>query len=300
MNGQAAGYSANVQEIAYVGGTVWQENTAGNWWGWSNNGWNTGNGTSTSPLPAAPTPSANDTVVQAGSASAITDASGNQWTIANGAVQENGAAAGYSANVSEIAYVNGTVWQENAGNLWWSWNGTAWPGNGTTTSPLPATAPPVTSDTIVVSAGGTATPVTAPSTVSGDTFSLTSAGVTNAVLGATPTFVQFTGASGANVTGGSAPSIVAASDGANTFTAGSGYMDVTGGAGADAYNFTASSKFLAVEDFSAAKGDALNIASSLQSGMQTLTDGHNTLLAFGNGSLIELHGVTAAPTIHWT
>ena len=168
------------------------------------------------------------------------------------------------------------------------------------TSPLPVTTPTVTPDTIVVSAGGTATPATAPSTVSGDTFSLTSAGVTNAVLGSTPTFVKFLGASGVNVTGGSAPAIVSASDGTNSFTARAGYMDVTGGAGADAYNFTAQSDVLSVEDFSAAKGDTLNIASSLQAGMQTLTDGNNTLLVFSNGGLIDLHGVTAAPTIHWT
>ena len=44
----------------------------------------------------------------------------------------------------------------------------------------------------------------------------------------------------------------------------------------------------------------MNVASSLQSGMQTLTDGNNTLLMFSNGGLIDLHGVTAAPTIHWT
>jgi hypothetical protein len=120
------------------------------------------------------------------------------------------------------------------------------------------------------------------------------------VLGSTPTFVQFLGAAGVNVTGGSAPSIVSASDGTNSFTAGAGYMDVTGGAGADAYNFTAQSDVLSVEDFSAAKGDTLNVASSLQAGMQTLTDGNNTLLMFSNGGLIDLHGVTAAPTIHWT
>ncbi len=75
-------------------------------------------GTSTSPLPAAPPPkpvaSPNDTVVLAGSASAITDASGNSWTLVNGVVDENGAAAGYSSGVAEIAYVNGTIWQENA------------------------------------------------------------------------------------------------------------------------------------------------------------------------------------------
>jgi hypothetical protein len=86
-----------------------------------------------SPSPA----SADNTVVMNGSAAAITDATGNRWTLANGVVQVNGAPAGYSANTSEIAYVGGTVWQKNASNLWWSWTGNAWSaGNGTTTSPL--------------------------------------------------------------------------------------------------------------------------------------------------------------------
>ena len=83
------------------------------------------------------TPSADDTVILAGSSGSITDASGNVWTIAAGVVDENGQAAGYSENVSELAYVNGTIWQENTSNLWWEWNGSTWPGGGSAVSPLP-------------------------------------------------------------------------------------------------------------------------------------------------------------------
>ena len=53
-------------------------------------------------------------------------------------MQKNGAAAGYTASVKEIAYVNHAVWQENTSNLWWKWDGTTWPGSGTPISPLPA------------------------------------------------------------------------------------------------------------------------------------------------------------------
>ena len=67
--------------------------------------------------------SPNDTIVVNGSSTSIIDASGHTWTISNGVVNENGTAIGYSANVSEIAYVNDTIWQENASHLWWSWNG---------------------------------------------------------------------------------------------------------------------------------------------------------------------------------
>ena len=67
-------------------------------------------------------------------------------------MQENGAAAGYSANVVEIAYVNGNIWQENTSNLWWEWTTGAWTASGTSVSPLPA---PIT-----IAAGTASTTVT--------------------------------------------------------------------------------------------------------------------------------------------
>jgi Cellulase (glycosyl hydrolase family 5) len=69
----------------------------------------------------------NDDVALLGSGSSLTDSNGANWTITDGAtVDVNGAAAGYSANVQEIALVNGTIWQENMSDLWWSWNGSGW------------------------------------------------------------------------------------------------------------------------------------------------------------------------------
>ncbi len=161
-NGTAAGYTANVAELADVNGIIWQENAGHLWWSWTGSTWSTGAGTSTNPLPAAPapaptmTPSANDTAI-IGPNGSIIDAKANTWTItAAGVVDENGAAAGYTANVAELAYVNGTIWQENAGHLWWSWTGSTWSSNaGTSTSPLPTAPAPGTvigsgSDTIVL------------------------------------------------------------------------------------------------------------------------------------------------------
>ena len=149
VNGTVDAVTANVVELAYVNGTIWQENSSLLWWGETkpNDAWANTPGTATSPLPAptpTPAPSANDTVVLAGSASAITDASGNLWTITNGGqVAVNGTVDAVTANVVELAYVNGTIWQENSSLLWWgetkpndAWANTA----GTATSPLP---PPV-------------------------------------------------------------------------------------------------------------------------------------------------------------
>lgn len=86
--------------------------------------------------------SANDTVVAtvAGSSTAtITDASGNVWAVADGLVTVNGVVDPTTANVIELAYVDGKVWQENTSDLWWAkttpsdpWS----PNNGTAVNPV--------------------------------------------------------------------------------------------------------------------------------------------------------------------
>jgi hypothetical protein len=70
------------------------------------------------------------TVVTATSGS-IVDASGNVWTLVKTAdaglsVDENGSPAGFSVEVTGVAYVNGVVYQENVNSDWWSWTGTTW------------------------------------------------------------------------------------------------------------------------------------------------------------------------------
>jgi hypothetical protein len=98
------------------------------------------------------TPSANDTVVLAGSTAAITDASGNAWTITSGGqVAVNGAVDAITGGVIELAYVNGTIWQENNSDAWYgetapndSWS------PGTTTSPLPTASAVVAAPTAPV------------------------------------------------------------------------------------------------------------------------------------------------------
>lgn len=88
--------------------------------------------------PAA-TASASGTSIVAGSTAALTDASGNQWTItASGQVAVNGVTDTTTANVTELAYVSGLIWQKNK-TLWWSKTApsAAWlPTAGTAVSPL--------------------------------------------------------------------------------------------------------------------------------------------------------------------
>jgi endoglucanase len=60
------------------------------------------------------------------SAAQILDSSLNVWSITGGAVHENGAAAGYTANVALLLYYGNVIYQENTNCKWWSWSGSAW------------------------------------------------------------------------------------------------------------------------------------------------------------------------------
>jgi hypothetical protein len=127
MNGEPAGYSANVTELAYVGHLVSQENAAGGWWNWANGTWNG----EADPTTMCAGESANCTTITKPGQS-IQDALGNTWTLAgpssNLVIYINGSLAGYSANVAELVYVNQVVSQENSSGGWWSWTSSAWNG----------------------------------------------------------------------------------------------------------------------------------------------------------------------------
>ena len=161
-NGTTVPGGAGTSELTAVNGVIWaQDATSGTWYTYANGNF-TSQGSAKPPAPAqAPTPtptaSANDTMVIAGSTRTISDASGNKWTITSGGlVAVNGATDTTTSGVVELAYVNGTVWQENTNNLWWGKTSptAAWsPTVGIATSPLPAT--------IMVTPGSTGTTVSA-------------------------------------------------------------------------------------------------------------------------------------------
>jgi len=91
--------------------------------------------------PPVVTPSANDSVVVAGSTAAITDSHGTKWTItASGKIAANGVTDPITQSVIKLAYVNGVIWQENIAGYWYSKTATGW-SHPTTTSPLPIVPP---------------------------------------------------------------------------------------------------------------------------------------------------------------
>ncbi len=167
VNGVTDQTTRAVTELAYEGGKVWQENASKLWWSKTlpSDTWGPAGGTPTSPVPAAASgasASPDNTLVPLGSLAAIVDGSANKWTITSGGqVAVNGATDGTTANVIELAYEKGVVWQENASKLWWSKTSptAAWgPSAGTATSPVPGA-----TTTGATTTGGAVTAPAAPS-----------------------------------------------------------------------------------------------------------------------------------------
>ena len=151
VNGQVDTTTANVDELAYADGLVWQKNADNSWYSktspsdtwaqWPN------------PTPPVPIPnvSANDTTLAAGSASALVDANGNVWGLkkldnALGyQVTVDGAVDPTTANLVQLAIVNGTIWQQNTAGNWYSKTTPAsrWTAP-TTTDPITGRVEPVT------------------------------------------------------------------------------------------------------------------------------------------------------------
>jgi hypothetical protein len=144
VNGQADPTTANVTHLAYADGLVWQENTQNLWWSKSSptDAWEPPYGTATVPVPIDDL-AQNGAVIGAPAANSpapsFTDQNGNVWSIVSGQVSVNGTIDPTTANVIELAYVNGQIWQENSQGLWWSKSAPAdsWePPYGTTTNPV--------------------------------------------------------------------------------------------------------------------------------------------------------------------
>ena len=93
-NGIKAGYSANVSQLLYLNGVIYQKNTAGGWWSWNGSSWAGAKDPRTVSTAGAMIP----TVKQ------LVDGSLNVWTVTSGVIYENGATAGYSANVAKLVY----------------------------------------------------------------------------------------------------------------------------------------------------------------------------------------------------
>jgi Ca-dependent carbohydrate-binding module xylan-binding len=240
---------------------------------------------------STPTPSPDDTVITTSGSKPITDGTGNLWNIVNGQVTLNGTTDTTTANVVELAFVRGTIWDETASNVW-QYKATptsAWaPPGGTTTPPI-SVAISANNQTQVVDAT-----IAQSATDAGATLDITASGIATATLGSGSVTMAFAAMQTVNVTGGSGSSQVTLDGGTLSLDAGTGPLTVSGGPGADAYSYHVGSGKLTISDFTVSQGDVLKIDSALQGAMKTSTDGSGgTLLTFGTSAGgIDLQGVT--------
>jgi hypothetical protein len=126
VNGAVDATTANVDELAYYNGLVWQKNAANQWYSKTSPAatWLHWTGASAPvPIPGA---SANDATIAAGGTASLVDANGNIWSLTETSsgrgyqVTADGAVDPTTANVVQMAIVNGTIWQENTSAAWYS------------------------------------------------------------------------------------------------------------------------------------------------------------------------------------
>ncbi len=136
VNGVIDASTGRVTVLALENGQVWQENADQLWWSKStpSDTWNPPGGTSANPLPQT----SNNTVISEAN-QFIVDTNGRTWSIVGSQVAVDGSADPTTSRVTELAYENGKVWQENTDRLWWSKStpSDTWdPPGGTPASPV--------------------------------------------------------------------------------------------------------------------------------------------------------------------
>jgi hypothetical protein len=175
--------STNLCRLGYASGL-----TGNGPWSWTCGESNGGSDADCS-APVLPTQtaalSANGTTIP--SASRIVDNALNVWTINDGVVYENGTTAGYSADAALLLFYNGTIYQENSSQDWWSWTNSAWVASS---DPRLSTAPIAVNGDCGASNGIT--------TNAAPTTNLCSIGSATAVSGSGPWSWNCTGSNGGN------------------------------------------------------------------------------------------------------
>src|SRR5271166_2240960 len=296
VNGTVDPVTANVVLLETLGGNIVQENTSGNWY--SEPGISGPWTQIAAPTPTpTPTPSPNGTEITSASASPIIDHAGNAWTLVQSAsvglqIAVNGTVDPVTANVVLLETLGGNIVQENTSGNWYSERSVDDPWTQISPPSISVTAN-ATGQAYAVSGATDATTQTA-----GATFVLTAPGVATVTLGATADTLKFIGMSAITLTGGSAPATVVADGGTNSFTAASGSLTITGGAGADRYVYHKGDGLMMVKDFALSKGDTLTVDKVLQSAMTEGSDGHGgIILSFGSAAKgVDLVGLPSLAT----
>jgi hypothetical protein len=116
LNGVNAGTTSNVIKLIYLNGQIYQQNSGLNWWIWSGTTW-----TSTAnPLSVSPQDTSIPHYAQ------LVDLAGNVWKITAGVVTRNSVNTASGSSSITLAYINQTIYFQNAAGAWFSWTGASW------------------------------------------------------------------------------------------------------------------------------------------------------------------------------
>ena len=114
--------TSNVDGLGFGGGMVWQKNADNSWYSKISASDTWVNYYEVNGVPPVATGRASDSgaTYTPGSSFPLRDADGNTWAISDGKVVLDGSADPTTANVTQLAYVNGVMWQENSDSNWYS------------------------------------------------------------------------------------------------------------------------------------------------------------------------------------
>lgn len=126
LNGSPAGSTTNVVLLLFFNGVIYEQNANLTWGSWNGTTWIS----TTDPRVVSASPDGSTLNTTTGT---IRDAALNVWSLSNDPVNgievlENGAPAGFSANVILLLWFGGVIYQENNALGWWSWTGGTWLG----------------------------------------------------------------------------------------------------------------------------------------------------------------------------
>jgi hypothetical protein len=110
--------TANVERLLFYNGVLYQQANGGNWWSYVSGAWNALSG---DPRPA---PSANGMTIP--SATQLSDASRNIWTVSGGVIYQNAAEEVGTHDVTLLLYYNSAIYQQNNAGGWWKYENGGW------------------------------------------------------------------------------------------------------------------------------------------------------------------------------
>ena len=111
-NGSVAGVNYGVVLALWLGGSIYHENGAGNFYQWTGSAWQACPDPRTNPV------SADGTTLPA--APYITDKSGGKWTLVGGILYRNGVKVGPNFNVATVLWYGGKVYHCNYAGQWYA------------------------------------------------------------------------------------------------------------------------------------------------------------------------------------